>query len=601
MPFHPPDDYMPEPGATSMPWTRWQIGFNCYIHLKEMERKERLGETNYTELSSKDKNTMLFMALGKEGQRQFLSLPGGENFERTFTDFMKDASTLFQKKDKVHTLVARNLFLERNQLPSETITDWLTELRIISASCQWHDEEDLIATRLIHGCYSTSGREKVFTEHPDSRPEFDLVLRLLNADEKAKAGMKQLKHSAGASKSEVGAVSSKPERSKRPPWKKPEKLQTSQGTSKCLSCGKLGHNSSRQSPQCPARIKECRFCGKIGHFDYCCWEKNPDLKPKSLVRKITTTKKIKKGGNDITCKVTLQAGESEVPLEIHADCGSDVTIIEAPFYKKHFGHIPLTTTKKLLRNYDKSNIKGVQGTLRLKISCGNREVRSEVFVVDKHEPCLGKYEMKALNVQFDWENFCVKSVKKENLEENIRKEFPNLFSDKIGKVPNYRHKIYLSENAQPTSKKLRTFPVAIQPKISAELKNLQEQGIITPCERSEWVHALVAAKKKDSDEIRICGDMTSLNPYVIPERHPLPNMKQIFTELSGAKVFSKLDVRKAYWHIELDPASRPLTAFLTKDGLFQWNRLTMGLKDSASAYQKVMTQILAGIPDVYYY
>ncbi len=78
-------------------------------------------------------------------------------------------------------------------------------------------------------------------------------------------------------------------------------------------------------------------------------------------------------------------------------------------------------------------------------------------------------------------------------------------------------------------------------------------------------------------------------------------MKEMFAQFSEAKIFSKLDVAIAYWHVELAPETRPLTAFLTKDGLFQWNRLTMGLKDSASAFQKVMTQILAGIENIFIY
>ncbi len=65
--------------------------------------------------------------------------------------------------------------------------------------------------------------------------------------------------------------------------------------------------------------------------------------------------------------------------------------------------------------------------------------------------------------------------------------------------------------------------------------------------------------------------MTILNLYIIPDRFPLPNMKEIFSKLSGSKVFSKLDIRKAYWHIELTPKSRPLTAFMRKKGLYQWN------------------------------
>ncbi|MCP3664187.1 MAG: hypothetical protein GY696_17135, partial [Gammaproteobacteria bacterium] len=144
-------------------------------------------------------------------------------------------------------------------------------------------------------------------------------------------------------------------------------------------------------------------------------------------------------------------------------------------------------------------------------------------------------------------------------------------------------------------------PVAVQAQVSDQLKELEKQGIISRIDKAEWVHALVAAKKKGTDEVRICGDMTSLNPWIIPDRHPLPNMKEMFCQLKGAKWFSKLDIRKAYWHIELDEESRPLTAFLTKDGLFQWNRLTMGLKDAASAFQKKISQVMAGLDGVFVY
>ncbi len=131
---------------------------------------------NYAEYSNKEKNTLLFMSLGKEGQRQFLSLPNAKNFDRTHKEVKTDVHELFAKKDKIHTLVARYNFLERNQLAQESLSEWLTELRIISADCQWSNEDDLIATRLIHGSYSDEARKKVFAEHPDTPPDFDTVV-----------------------------------------------------------------------------------------------------------------------------------------------------------------------------------------------------------------------------------------------------------------------------------------------------------------------------------------------------------------------------------------------------------------------------------------
>ncbi len=143
--------------------------------------------------------------------------------------------------------------------------------------------------------------------------------------------------------------------------------------------------------------------------------------------------------------------------------------------------------------------------------------------------------MKKLGVQFDWENDKVRTVK---LDMNmIEAEFPRLFSSEIGKVPNFQHHIHLTPNAISVAKKLRSFPIAVEPLVPDELDKLEAQGIISRIDKSEWVHSIVAAKKKDSSEVRICGDMTSLNPYIIPDRFPLPNMKEIFSKLSGSKVY----------------------------------------------------------------
>ena len=60
-------------------------------------------------------------------------------------------------------------------------------------------------------------------------------------------------------------------------------------------------------------------------------------------------------------------------------------------------------------------------------------------------------------------------------------------------------------------------------------------------------------------------------------------------------------MQSAYFHMQLTKACHPLTAFLTQDGLFQYCRLPMGLKSAASAFQKMIAQILAGLDGVVSY
>ncbi len=83
--------------------------------------------------------------------------------------------------------------------------------------------------------------------------------------------------------------------------------------------------------------------------------------------------------------------------------------------------------------------------------------------------------------------------------------------------------------------------------------------------------------EKEDGKVRITTDFTPLNKHVIPERHPIPRIKDLFLELSGAQVFSKLDLSRAYFHIPLDEESKDLTTTITPLGQRRYNRLPMGL------------------------
>ncbi|MCP4539773.1 MAG: RNA-directed DNA polymerase, partial [Chloroflexi bacterium] len=96
-----------------------------------------------------------------------------------------------------------------------------------------------------------------------------------------------------------------------------------------------------------------------------------------------------------------------------------------------------------------------------------------------------------------------------------------------------------------------------------------------------------------SPMVRPGSPPTPLNQHVVPVRYPLPVIKDLFLELRGARFFSKLDLRKGYYHIQLDQASREYTTTLTHQGLFRYKRLPMRLTDSVSVFQQLVSQTLA--------
>ena len=99
--------------------------------------------------------------------------------------------------------------------------------------------------------------------------------------------------------------------------------------------------------------------------------------------------------------------------------------------------------------------------------------------------------------------------------------------------------------------------------LKGTLDDLAHQDIIAPVQQpTPWVSSMVVVPKKDG-KLRICLDPRDLNKAIRREHYPLPTIEDIATHLHGAKVFSVLDVRKGFWHVELEEDSSFLTTFNT--------------------------------------
>lgn len=95
-------------------------------------------------------------------------------------------------------------------------------------------------------------------------------------------------------------------------------------------------------------------------------------------------------------------------------------------------------------------------------------------------------------------------------------------------------------------------PFAIKPKLKAELERLTDIGVLIPVdEPTDWVSNLVVATKESGD-LRLRLDLQQLNKALKRERYPLPVIDDILPNLSQAKVFTKIDTRNGYWHVQLD-------------------------------------------------
>ena len=127
---------------------------------------------------------------------------------------------------------------------------------------------------------------------------------------------------------------------------------------------------------------------------------------------------------------------------------------------------------------------------------------------------------------------------------------------------------------------------------------MQDLEVIAPVdEPTEWVSQFVVAVKK-SGELRVCIDPKALNAALKRERYQIPVIDELLPNLAEARVFTKVDLASAFWHLEMDDESSLLTTFATPHGRYRWLRLPFGLCVSSEIFQKHLHQELLGLPDV---
>lgn len=90
-----------------------------------------------------------------------------------------------------------------------------------------------------------------------------------------------------------------------------------------------------------------------------------------------------------------------------------------------------------------------------------------------------------------------------------------------------------------------------------ELSRLENEGILSKVDTSEWASPIVPVMKLNGS-VRICGDFkTTVNPMLKVDQYLLPRIDEIFATLARGQKFTKIDLRQAYLHLEVDDESKP--------------------------------------------
>jgi hypothetical protein len=133
--------------------------------------------------------------------------------------------------------------------------------------------------------------------------------------------------------------------------------------------------------------------------------------------------------------------------------------------------------------------------------------------------------------------------------------------------------------------------------LKVQLQELLDKGFIRP-RNSPWEAPVLFVKKKDGT-LRLCIDYRQLNKVTVKNRYPLPRIDDLFDQLKGARVFSKIDLRFGYHQLRIKEQDIQKTAFRTRYGHYEFSVMPFGLTNAPAMFMDLMNWVFWPYLDQY--
>jgi hypothetical protein len=179
-------------------------------------------------------------------------------------------------------------------------------------------------------------------------------------------------------------------------------------------------------------------------------------------------------------------------------------------------------------------------------------------------------------------------------------EFLDVFSDDLPGMPPDRD-IEFSIDLLPGTAPIAKWPYRMAPVEHEEVKKTIDELLAKGYIRrsfSPWAIPVLLVEKKDGAK-RMCVDYRDLNAVSIKNKHPLPRIEDLFDQLQGACVFSKIDLRSGYHQLKIRPEDIPKTAFTCKYGLYEHTVMSFGLTNAPAFFMHLMNKVFMDYLDIF--
>ncbi|GJS73761.1 putative reverse transcriptase domain-containing protein [Tanacetum coccineum] len=196
--------------------------------------------------------------------------------------------------------------------------------------------------------------------------------------------------------------------------------------------------------------------------------------------------------------------------------------------------------------------------------------------------------------------FLIQVTKKEEVEipekriEDVPvvRDFLEVFPEDLPGLPPTRQvefHIELIPGAAPVARAPYRLAPAEMKELVEQLKELSDKGFIRPSS-SPWGAPILFVKKKDGS-FRMCIDYRELNKLTVKNRYPLPRIDDLFDQLQGSNIYSKIDLRSGYHQLRVRDEDIPKTAFRTRYGHYEFQVMPFEF-DKRTCEQESVFQLL---------